>query len=229
MAPTVGPDAFRYVALGDSYTFGDGVQQADRWTNQLVRILRPDLDLDIVANLAGRSTATRDVIEDQLPRLVELEPQFVSVQVGVNDAYRRTSPTTYRENIAEILDTVWDAVGSADRVIVLTTPDFTLTTGGEALVEDPAATRALIEQFNVLLRDAAESRGIAVVDVAPISGRVQQDPTLVATDGLHPSGKQYAGWADLVATTVRRLFAGTPDASGTSPAASGGPRPEGSR
>ena len=53
---------------GDSYTFGDGVQQSDRWPNQLVRILRPDLDLDIVANLSGRSTATQDLIEDQLPR-----------------------------------------------------------------------------------------------------------------------------------------------------------------
>ena len=59
VAPTVGPGALRYVALGDSYTFGDGVKQSDRWPNQLVRILRPDLDLDIVANLSGRSTATQ--------------------------------------------------------------------------------------------------------------------------------------------------------------------------
>ena len=89
MAPTPGPGALRYVALGDSYTFGDGVQQADRWPNQLVRILRPDLDIDIAANLSGRSTATQRPHQDQLPQLVELRPQFVSVQVGANDVYRR--------------------------------------------------------------------------------------------------------------------------------------------
>jgi len=228
VAPTVGPDALRYVALGDSYTFGDGVTQADRWPNQLVRILRPDLDLDIAANLAGRSTASQDVIEDQLPRLVDLEPQFVSVQVGVNDAIAANTVTAanYSDNMATILDTVLGEV-DADRVVVLTTPDYTLTPQG-AIFDDPEGRSARTREFNALLRDAARSRGIAVVDISPISDRVPLDPTLVAPDGLHPSGKQYAGWADLVAETVRKLFREAPTASGGSPAASAGDSPEAS-
>ncbi len=213
VAPTVGPGALRFVAIGDSYTFGDGVKQADRWPNQLVRILRPDLDMEVAANLSGRSTASRDLIEDQLPQLVELEPQFVSVQVGVNDVVHGTPSETYSTNLAEILDTVLDRVHRADRIVVLTTPDFTLTPMGPPLVEDAAVTSARIKELNGLLRDAAAARGIAVVDVSPISDRVGRDPSLVAPDGLHPSGKQYAGWADLVAETIRGLYA-APDVTG---------------
>ncbi len=221
VAPTVGPGALRYVVLGDSYSFGDGVKQSDRWPNQLVRILRPDLDLDIVANLAGRSSASRQVIQDQLPQLVELEPQFVSVQVGVNDVILRTPAETYSANMAHILDTVLTLV-DADRVVVVTTPDYTLMPDGD-IYGEPEVKSARIREFNDLLRAAAEARGIAVVDISPISDRVQQDPSLVAVpvDGrdLHPSGKQYAGWADLVAEAVRPLFHEAPPSRDASDAA----------
>jgi len=207
VAPTTGPGALRFVVLGDSYAYGVGVPQADRWSNQLARILRPDVDIEIAANLSGRSTASADVIQEQLPQLVQLDPQFVGLQVGVNDAIIETPPATYAANMGVILDTVLARVHRADRVVVLTTPDVTLTPNGPSLVKDPVATKARIQALNVLLRVAAAERGIAVVDVSPISDRVQEDPSLVASDGLDPSGKQYAGWADLVATTVRQLFA----------------------
>lgn len=206
--PTVGPQALRYVAMGDPYTFGDGVRQTDRWPNQLVRILRPALDLDLIVNLAGRSIASRDVIDEQLPDLRELEPQFVSIQVGANDVcfYREGTPAAYRSNIAEILDGVL-ALVDADRVVALTAPDFTLTpvqTGSCAGELEEQSAR--IRELNEILEDEAQARGVTVVDISPIADRVTFDPGLVAADGIHPSAKQYAGWADLVALSVRGLF-----------------------
>ncbi len=219
VAPTAGPDALRYVAIGDTYTYGDGVQQSDRWPNQLVRILRPELDLDLVANLASLSTLTTDLIQDQLPRLASLRPDFVTVQVGANDVYFRTRATAYAANVARILDAVLGSGVPPDRIVVLTTPDFTLTPGGQDRIPDPYSQRALIAEFNTILKTAAAARGITVVDIAPISDRVTLDPSLLAADKLHPSGKQYAGWADLMADTVRRLFraaVASPDVSGPS-------------
>jgi lysophospholipase L1-like esterase len=207
VAPTVGPEALRYVALGDSYTMGDGVRQADRWPNQLVRILRPELDLDLVANLASRTTASRQVIEQQLPDLGPRDPQFVTLQVGANDV-RHALPEGYAANVGLILDTVLTYVPS-NRVVVLTIPDFTLTEAGSG-AEDAEAVSARIAELNGLLREAAEERGVTVVDVAPIADRVTFDPTLVGADGIHPSAKQYAGWADLVAMAVRALFLDDP-------------------
>jgi lysophospholipase L1-like esterase len=204
VAPTVGPEALRYVALGDPFTFGDGVRQADRWPNQLVRILRPAFDLDLVANLAGRTVASQQLIEDQLPRLARLGPQFVSVQVGANDVAFDVPPADYAENMRTILDDVLEHV-APDRVIVVTTPDFTLA-GDFSTRDDTEALAERIDELNQVLADVAAERGVAVVDIGPIADRVTSDPTLVAPDGNHPSAKQYAGWADLIALHVKRLF-----------------------
>jgi lysophospholipase L1-like esterase len=208
VAPTVGPEALRYVALGDTYTFGDGVRQVDRWPNQLVRILRPHLDLDLIANLAGRSTASRDVIEDQLPDLRELGPQFVTIQVGANDVclYDEDTPAAYTDNIRQILGTVLTLVGPK-RVIVLTAPDFTLTPEAVGSCRGDADQQsARIRDLNAILREVTDERGVAMVDVSSVSDRVTQDGSLLGPDGSHPSAKQYAGWADLVAETIHRLF-----------------------
>ncbi len=228
VAPTVGPEALRYVALGDSYTMGDGVRQADRWPNQLVRILRPELDLDLVANLAFRGIASRQVIEQQLPDLGPHDPQFVTVQVGANDV-RHTRPGAYADNMGAILDTVLTYV-PANRVAVLTIPDFTLTEAGGA-ADDAEQSAAGIAELNGLLLQVAAERGVTVVDVAPIADRVTFDRTLVADDGIHPSAKQYAGWADLVAMAVRQLFLDdpasmVPGSSEPSPAATAPPSPD---
>lgn len=237
VAPTVGPEALRYVALGDSYAFGDGVRQRDRWPNQLVHVLRPELDLDLIANLAARSVASRDVIDEQLPGLAALDPQFVTIQVGANDAclFKADTPVVFAENMGQVLDALVALVG-ADRVVVLTIPDFTLAPNPPATCagdRDEQAER--IGALNAIIVQAAATRGITVVDVAPIADRVAQDPGLVTADGTYPSAKQYAGWADLAALAIRRLFraparsaAGTPGPSGSTglapaPSASSGP------
>ncbi len=204
VAPTVGPQALRYVAIGDPYTFGDGVRQTDRWPNQLVRILRPRLDLDLVANLAGRSVASQQLIERQLPKLPQLAPQLVSVQVGANDVVFDTPPAEYADNMRLILDSVLETV-PPDRVVVITAPDFTLA-GDFSTRDDTEALAARIAELNRLLGEVAAERGVALVDIGPIADRVTFDPSLVASDGSHPSAKQYTGWADLIALSVRRLF-----------------------
>lgn len=218
IAPTTGPGALRYVALGDSYTYGVGVAQSDRWPNQLVRILRPDLDFQIVANLAGRSTATQQVINDQLPRLEGLRPEFVTIQVGINDIINPSpDPDMYRQNLETIFDAVLALGVPADRIVFVTMPDFTLFPQGDAYGE-PEIKHQRVGEYNEIARQVAAARGITVVDVSPISDRVPLDPGLVASDGFDPSGKQYAAWADLIAEKVLGLFgihsAGTPNGSG---------------
>jgi acyl-CoA thioesterase-1 len=201
------PDAgagsnLRYVALGDSYTIGTSVAPADRWPDQLVGRV-PGLAL--VGNLGVNGFASRDVIEVELPQLEGLVPGFVTLLVGVNDAVRSVPAETYRSNVVQILDDLVGRVG-AGRILVVTTPDYTVTPAG-ADYGDPAVQSAGIRMNNTIISEAARTRGIRVVDIYDLSLRVQNEPGLVAGDGLHPSGAQYALWVDRIAPAIRELLA----------------------
>lgn len=190
----------RYVALGDSYTIGTSVSSAESWPSQLVARLRNSIELDLVANLGVNGYTSSDLIEDELPRLVRLMPELVTVLIGVNDVVQRVPHATYAANVDYILDTLVAATG-AGPIVSVATPDYTLTPQGSAF-GDPAQQSAEIARFNVVLADAAARRGIRFVDITPIANSVPADAALVARDGLHPSGTQYAGWVDLIAPAV---------------------------
>jgi lysophospholipase L1-like esterase len=195
------------VALGDSYTIGTSVKAEDRWPNQLVRTLRSEIDLRLVANLGVNGYTTADLMAEELPELEGLDPEFVSLQIGVNDVVRRVSPEQYRENVAAILDDLRTRVG-AERILVVSTPDYTLTPEGPRF-GDAERQSSRIERFNEILREEADERGMRYVDITPVADRVRQDASLVAGDGLHPSGKQYAGWVELIAPHVREMLSGS--------------------
>lgn len=221
-APSDEPAAtIRWVVLGDSYAAGTGLERvADRWPNQLARALRREADLEIVANLAASGATTYEVIDRQLPLAADMDAGFISLQVGVNDVIRDVSPDEYRQNLERILDGAaigTDAVPGLlglvgpDRILLVESPDYTLTPVGPTFRRPDDAIR--IAAANAVLREVAAARGIAVVAVSPISDLVSADPTLVAEDGLHPSGKQYAGWVELIAPVVRGLLAPPPASS----------------
>lgn len=195
-------EPLRYVALGDSYTIGTSVSQADRWPDQLVRVV-PQLQL--VANLGVNGWTSRDVRERQVPTLAGLAPQFVSLLVGVNDVVQGVSATTFRTNAAAILDAILAQL-PAKRVVVVATPDYTVTPEGGAY-GDPDRQRAGIIANNEILRRLADERGIAFVDIFDISRDAAWDRSLVAADGLHPSGAQYRRWVERIAPAVVRLLA----------------------
>ncbi len=198
---TRAPGALRYVALGDSYTIGTSVREADRWPNQLVA-LEPRLEL--VANLGVNGFTSRDLIEVELPQLDALEPEFLTVLIGVNDIVQHVPPETYRRNVVRILDEAVDRVGSG-RVLVVTTPDYTVTPrGGD--YGNPADQAAGIAANNAIITEVARGLGITVVDIHDISLEAASDPSLVANDGLHPSGAQYARWVERILPVVDPLL-----------------------
>ena len=199
----------RYVALGDSYTIGTSVAAADRWPDRLVRALRePDgADrLQLVANLAVNGWTSGDVIRAQLPELERLQPEFASLLIGVNDVVQGVPEATYRANVEAILDALLARL-PVNRTVVVTTPDYTVTPAG-ADYGDPVTQRAGIVRNNAVLIAAAVARQIVVVDVFDLSERAAGDRSLVAPDGLHPSGAQYALWVERIAPVARGLLEG---------------------
>ncbi len=198
----------RYVAIGDSYTIGTSVDEADRWPNLLVDALRPagggEPPLALVANLAVNGWTSANVYERQVPNLMALDPEFVSLLVGVNDVVQGVPAETFERNATLTLDALLARL-PAERIVVVSTPDYTVTPQG-ASYGDPAQQRAGIVVNNAILRTLADARGVAFVEIFDISGRAESDRTMVARDGLHPSGAQYALWVERIAPVVSALL-----------------------
>ena len=193
----------RYVALGDSYTIGTAVPASDRFPDQLVRAT-PDLGLELVANLGVNGYTTADLIRDELPALVGAAPELVTLLIGVNDVVQGIPTVTYEANVAEILD-VLQARLPPDRIVTISIPDYTVTPAGGDY-GDPAVQHDGIVAANVVMARLAGERGLAFVDIFDLSLRAAEDRALVAEDGLHPSGAQYALWVGRIAPVVEALL-----------------------
>ena len=194
----------RYVALGDSYTIGTSVTDEEAWPSQLAARV-PDLQL--VANLAVNGYTSRDVIERELPQLQALRPNLVTLLIGVNDVVQGVSDSDYAANVALLLDAIGQVV-PLTRLVCVATPDYTATPSG-ADYGDPVAQSDRIARVNAILREACEQRAISFVpEIFEISQAVAEDASLVASDGLHPSGAQYALWTDSIEPAVRRTLSG---------------------
>lgn len=198
--------SYRYVALGDSYTIGTATRSAEeRWPDQLVARLGAEGPLlDLVANLGVNAYTSRDVIEAELPELSTLRPEFATLLVGVNDVVQGVPEATYAQNAAHILDELL-ATLPADRILAVATPDYTVTPQGAAFGE-PALQAAAIRRNNEILRDLSAARRVEFVDIYDLSLQAAADRPLVADDGLHPSGVQYALWVDRIAPVVKGML-----------------------
>lgn len=191
----------RFVALGDSYTIGTSVAEHERWPNQLVERL-PQIEL--VGNPAVNGYTSLDLINDELPQLDALRPELASVLIGVNDVVQGVADSQYAGNVAIILEELLTRLPS-NRIVCIATPDYTVTPSGESF-GDPVLQSDAIVRANAIMREACESRDIRFVPaIFEISQAARDDPSLVADDGLHPSGAQYRLWVDEIAPVVENL------------------------
>jgi lysophospholipase L1-like esterase len=187
-------EGVRYLALGDSYTIGEGVAPEERWPAQLVGLLRGRglevADPEIVATTGWTTDELDAGIDAAAPRGPYA---LVSLLIGVNNQYRGLSIDAYRAEFRALLRrAIGFAGGDASRVVVLSIPDWGVTPFAEG--RDRAQVAREIDAFNAVNRGVARELGARWVDVAPASRRA---PAAVVADGLHPSGDQYREWAAL--------------------------------
>lgn len=198
----------RYLALGDSYTIGEGVTADGRWTHQLAAALRADgLDLDAPLTIAATGWTTGE-LDAAIDAAAPAGPfDFASLLIGVNNQYRGQPVERYAPEFAALLErAIGFAAGRADRVLVLSIPDWGATPFGAASGRDPETIARELDAFNAAARAACTDRGVAFVDITAASRDAGAAPAMLADDGLHPSATQYADWARLALPVARRLL-----------------------
>src|SRR5690606_2527515 len=132
---------------------------------------------------------------------------FASLLVGVNNQYRGRGAVEYAVEFAELLERgIAFAAGRADRLLVLSIPDWGVTPFAAASGRDIEGIAREIDGFNLVARKACDARGAAFVDITPVSRARGADPAMLAEDGLHPSALMYAEWARLALPVARRML-----------------------
>ena len=197
--------AMTFLALGDSYTIGERVDAASRWPVLLAASLRA-AGVDVgEPRIVARTGWTTDELEAAIAgEEVTGNYDLVSLLIGVNNQYRGRSVDEYRVQFRALLDqAIGYAGGRASRVIVLSTPDWGVMPF--AAGRDRAKIGIEIDQFNTVAREEAERATARWVDITPTSRAMK--PDWAASDGLHPSGAQYAAWAALALAPAKAALA----------------------
>lgn len=191
--PTQSDSSLRYLALGDSYTIGESVAENERWSNQLATLLGADIEVQIIARTGWTTSELWEGIQAQ-----GVNPPYdmVSLLIGVNNQYRGYDIEEYRTEFIFLLNKAIEyAGGDNQKVFVLSIPDWGVTPFANGRDAEKIASE--IDAFNKVNKDESEKAGVAYVDITPVSREAVNDATLIAGDGLHPSGKMYAQWAKL--------------------------------
>ena len=198
----------RFLALGDSYTIGEGVHAADRWPVRLVELLRARGHQLSEPQIVARTAWTTAELMDALAEAMPAGPfDLVSLMIGVNDQYRSRPVDQFEASFLCVLDqAISFAAAGARRVIVISIPDWGATPFADG--RDRALIGREIDAYNACARRVVESRGARWHDVTELSRRVAEDPSLVVDDRLHPSGAMYGQWALSLVDPIEEMLAG---------------------
>lgn len=192
----------RFLALGDSYTIGESVDEADGWPNQLARALRAAgqdvADPQIIATTGW----TTDELSAGINRADPKGPYaLVTLLIGVNNQYRGREVIEYKQQLEDLLKKAIElANGKKEHVVMISIPDYGLTPFAAKM--DTEKISKEIDVFNSVAMALSIQYKVHYIDITPGSREVRNDPSLVASDGLHPSEKEYLKWAQLLSEKI---------------------------
>ncbi len=192
----------RYLALGDSYTIGQGVPEEFSWPVQLAHRLK-DRGVAVYPPkiIAKTGWTTGQLIKAIETQAIAANYDLVSLLIGVNNQFRgRDKGYTldlFAKEFDHLVKTAIDfADGEPDRVFIVSIPDYGVTPIGQRLGR--VRIEAELEQYNQIAIDIANNYGVRFCDVTLISRRAASEHDLIANDKLHPSSKMYARWVNEV-------------------------------
>ena len=202
----------RYLALGDSYTIGEGVGAEDRWPVRLAAALHssgmPVGEPRIIARTGWTTAELLEAIAGASPPPPS-PYDLVTLLIGVNDQYRGYGVAAFRSGFESLLARALElAANDPRRVVVVSIPDWSVTPFARSDSRERHAIASEIDAFNAIAQRLATAAGAAFVDVTGDSRRAAEDHTLLAADSLHPSASMYTSWVQLIEPAARHALGG---------------------
>ncbi len=191
-----------FLALGDSYTIGQSVAADERFPVQAVQDLKnlhfSFSDPDIIATTGWTTTNLINALNNYPP---QHNYSCVTLLIGVNNQYQGKSIDDYKIEFTELIKrSILYAGNIPHHVFVLSIPDYSVTPFAKG--SDTAKIVQEIDEFNVANKLISLNAGVHYIDITPISRDAKSDGSLVAADGLHPSGLQYKKWCELLVPSI---------------------------
>ena len=167
-----------------------------------LRLLYPDTAFQFV-NRGVDGDRTAELLQRVKKDVVDENPDYVVLEVGINDVWCRFSrgeevtPEAFRANYLQLVDTIL-ATGAK---LFLIQP-YALKMG------DKQRFRPFLSRFNEAIREIAQEKDIALVPVDEIFMGVTQDidPAQFATDGVHPTHRGCRYIADLLIKELKKCL-----------------------
>ena len=186
-----------FLALGDSYTVGEGVLPQERWPTQLAQ----QLHFSAPKYVAETGWTAVDLLEAIELSIFAPQYDWVSVMIGVNDQYDGLGEKRYRVGLNRIVDFALSKVANAQRVVVLSIPDYSVTPFAHS--REPNHIAHEVASFNAIAQDIAAANHTTYCDITSESQLAANDSTLLVEDGLHPSGKMYRMWVERIRRDIK--------------------------
>ncbi|MEO7445339.1 MAG: SGNH/GDSL hydrolase family protein [Ferruginibacter sp.] len=193
-----------YLALGDSYTIGQSVPENDRFPVQTKNLLAAlGINFQAPEIIAATGWTTQNLMNAINAQNFAHTYDVVSLLIGVNDQYQTHDTTNYRSRFTGLLiKSIELAGGNRNHVFVLSIPDYSVTPfAGQS---DTAMISRQIDLFNMINKEVTTAYLCNYIDITPSTRMARFDPTLLANDGLHPSGKEYSKWATWLAEAIKQ-------------------------
>jgi len=193
-----------YLALGDSYTIGQGVAQIQSFPYQLRDTLtKLELNVDsikVIARTGWTTSNLLDAIEAESPESYDV----VSLLIGVNNQFQNQSYFKFQAEFGSLLDISINIAGGIENVFVVSIPDYGVTPFGSSDAENIAEA---LDNYNAFMKGQCEMLNIPFINVTTISRELGDSEGALAPDNLHPSGFQYSLWVEAMLDVVFPIFA----------------------
>ena len=192
----------KYLALGDSYTIGQGVEENERWPNQLSAQLESNgIEVQKTQIIAQTGWKTGDLLNGISDSTLN-DYDLISLLIGVNNQFWSQPFDVFQTEFDSLVNIAIEAVGQ-ERIFIVSIPDYGVTPFGSSNSENIAND---IDMYNGYISERCAEEGFPFINVTEISRQLGDSDGALATDNLHPSGYQYSLWVNEMLPSVLDLI-----------------------